>query len=77
MAVPEPLVKQWFHHASHGGEFRRVMDSIVEKFGQAEVSESLEKKRALFGGQPVPKRLKVDFTTVDLDKLTGTEVAQA
>ena len=53
------------------------MDSIVEKFGQAEVSESLEKKRALFGGQPVPKRLKVDFTTVDLDKLTGTEVAQA
>ena len=53
------------------------MDSIVERFGPAEVSEVVEKKRALFGIQPTAKRIKVDLTTVDLDKVTGTEVAQA
>ena len=77
MAVPEPLVKQWFHHQSYGGQFRKQMDSIVERFGPAEVSEVVEKKRALFGIQPTAKRIKVDLTTVDLDKVTGTEVAQA
>ncbi|CAE7444301.1 unnamed protein product [Symbiodinium sp. CCMP2592] len=60
LTVPEPLVKQWYHNQFHGSAFRKVMDSIVEKFGP----------------QPSAKRTKVDLQAVDLDKVTGTEVAK-
>ncbi|CAE7215022.1 unnamed protein product, partial [Symbiodinium sp. CCMP2456] len=48
-------------------------DVLADKFREGKL-KAVEKKRALFGIQPTAKRIKVDLTTVDLDKVTGTEV---
>ncbi|CAE7272121.1 unnamed protein product [Symbiodinium microadriaticum] len=48
-------------------------DVLADNFREGKL-KVVEKKRALFGIQPTAKRIKVDLTTVDLDKVTGTEV---
>ena len=78
LTAPDSVVKTWFHHPTHGAAFRKLMDSLNEKFGSAQDAASENKKRAGDGqAGPSTKKPKLDLPFLPHDSMAGSETLQA
>jgi hypothetical protein len=65
VAIPTELVQKWYHHNTHGGEFRTFFDDFVEKYPTVATTATpkANNKRAatlMTPEQPSAKKAKVD-----------------